>query len=388
MRYTVVWYEAGSRKRKVFDHLDEAKTAAGEIGVKLANGQQAALALSAADNESYVLAVKALEPLGIPLHAAVEEYVAARKLIGDRGALLDAAREFAERHNEKFRKVTVAEAIEAMIVAKKGERLDGGYVTQMYNFLMKFAGAFNVTVQDLKAKEIQKWLRGLGGEPKTQNNRRAHLVTMANYARDFLNALPTGPTEFEKVPKMQEPDEEVEILSIEGMETLLRAAVAEENEEALLWLTLGGFGGLRPKSEALRLSWETVDCVRGYIGVRSDNKTKTKRRVPMAENLKAWLAPFANRVGKVFTHNADERTRYFALKRGVNIPFDGLRHSFGTFRMGQTADLARVSTEMGNSPEVVRKDYDKVVTAEEGNAWFAIMPRSANVVALAMEGAA
>jgi hypothetical protein len=44
-------------------------------------------------------------------------------------------------------------------------------------------------------------------------------------------------------------------------------------------------------------------------------------------------------------------------------------------------DFAKVAHEMGNSPRVVAKHYQEIVTPEEATAWFNIMPEQpANLV--------
>ena len=53
---------------------------------------------------------------------------------------------------------------------------------------------------------------------------------------------------------------------------------------------------------------------------------------------------------------------------------NGLRHSFISYRVAQTRDIASVSIEAGNSPQVIARHYLKCVTADEAQRWFGIMP--------------
>jgi hypothetical protein len=69
---------------------------------------------------------------------------------------------------------------------------------------------------------------------------------------------------------------------------------------------------------------------------------------------------------------------------------NALRHSFGSYRLAVTADLARVSAEMGNSPAIINEHYRALVTEAEGRAWFALVPVStagAEVVPIPVPGA-
>jgi hypothetical protein len=72
----------------------------------------------------------------------------------------------------------------------------------------------------------------------------------------------------------------------------------------------------------------------------------------------------------------------------TNWPHDATRHSFGTYEMARTKDIGHVSEVMGNSPAVVKKNYQKVVPFEQGDEFFAIMPPSrgeTNVVPMVQE---
>lgn len=382
--YQVASWVGGKRERRTFVAYANAWTHAESQASAINTGRLAIARMKDSDREAFVTAERLLRETGTPLIDAVKSYVAAVKLLDGKGGLTDAAREYAERHATKLADATVAHAVASLIESKKQDSLNAEYVSQLRRPLERFAAAFRAKIADVKAQPVQAWIRGQGGAPKSQNNLRAHLVTLGNYARDMLNALPPGATEFEKVAKLRATEKDIEILHPEPMGKVLEAARVGKNRATLLWLALGGFAGLRP-NEAMRLDWSEIDLRRGYIRVRGGkSKTGAKRLVPILPNLSAWLATLVKDRGPVFTHNANERAQYFARKQGVEIPFDGLRHSFGTFRVASSGDIARTALEMGNSAEIITKHYDRVVTPEEGKAWFAIVPpaRPANVVAM------
>ena len=54
--------------------------------------------------------------------------------------------------------------------------------------------------------------------------------------------------------------------------------------------------------------------------------------------------------------------------------YDGPRHSFITFRTAEIRDVARVSDECGNSPNIIRKHYREIVTAAAAERYFRIRP--------------
>jgi hypothetical protein len=115
--FTVVHYAGGERKRETFARLEDAKRRAGDVARAMLNGRLAVLELTSADREGYVSALELLKPLGIPLHSAIEEYIAARShLHGE--SLLSAVKEHAARRRYVVDK-GVGEIVNEMLMAKK-----------------------------------------------------------------------------------------------------------------------------------------------------------------------------------------------------------------------------------------------------------------------------
>ena len=65
---------------------------------------------------------------------------------------------------------------------------------------------------------------------------------------------------------------------------------------------------------------------------------------------------------------------------GVTWKHNGLRHSFITYRLATIKDAVRTAFEAGNSPQVIRSNYDAVATEQEGKLWFSIVPKTAENV--------
>ena len=53
---------------------------------------------------------------------------------------------------------------------------------------------------------------------------------------------------------------------------------------------------------------------------------------------------------------------------------NGLRHSFISYRVALTGDVARTALEAGNSPKMIFRHYREVVEEDAAQAWFAITP--------------
>ena len=132
----------------------------------------------------------------------------------------------------------------------------------------------------------------------------------------------------------------------------------------------------RPRS--CRLDWEDIKWDRGHIEIAGNKaKTAARRLVPLTDNLKAWLAPWRDETGTIIIISDYSGA---LSDTGVKAKIPGgwrqnaLRHSFISYRVAETGDVARTSLEAGNSPKMVFRHYREVVDGEVAKAWFSIMP--------------
>lgn len=178
----------------------------------------------------------------------------------------------------------------------------------------------------------------------------------------------------------------MEIFTPSEMTRLLALAPAK----LVPFLVLGGFAGLRT-AEMERLDWSKVDVAGGYITVdASIAKTNSRRLVPIAPNLTAWLAGCRKERGPVveLANVVNALTRLVTAMReaeaarggntaGFRWKHNALRHSFCSYRLAEVKNAAQVSLEAGNSPQMIFQHYRELVTEKEAGAWFAITPESA-----------
>ncbi|MHB1309390.1 MAG: tyrosine-type recombinase/integrase [Limisphaerales bacterium] len=60
-------------------------------------------------------------------------------------------------------------------------------------------------------------------------------------------------------------------------------------------------------AEIERLEWGDIDLAEGHITVGASRaKTAARRLVPIADNLAAWLAPYAGQRGKLWTRSHED----------------------------------------------------------------------------------
>lgn len=166
------------------------------------------------------------------------------------------------------------------------------------------------------------------------------------------------------------------------------------------FLTLGAFAGIR-HAEIQRLDWKDIHFDAGIVEIRAAKaKTASRRTVPLLDNLRAWLEPHRQTAGTVCVYRnvASEISR---LVRGINaarraamvkseirsrkseVPIqefkwkhNALRHSFISYRVAETQNVAQVALEAGNSPQMIFKHYRELVRPVEATTWFALTPGS------------
>jgi len=164
----------------------------------------------------------------------------------------------------------------------------------------------------------------------------------------------------------------------------IRAYALERGWErdAALFSTLA-YAGLRP-GEAFALRWECVGRntlliehgrADGALTATKTNRVRTVRLfAPLAEDLATWRQSTADPDGLVFPRADGEvfrdadygnwRTRQFdPAAAAVGIPEAtpyALRHSFASLLVQAGWNALEISAEMGNSPEVVQRDYSHI----------------------------
>jgi integrase len=377
--FTIAYYLGNERRRETFSDLSLAKIRAREIAVSILQGRSQVLELTNSDKDFYLHALKLLKPVGVPLHIAIEEYVAARSRL-DGESLLSAAKEYAHRHRHCDK--PVGEIVDELLASKQRDGLSLRYIQSLRGHLKNgFAQVFRTNIGSITASMIEGWLTGLGIGPRARNNIRNSIAMLFQYARSHGYLPKDVRTEAEHVARAKDRGGKIEILPPQELGKLLKKA----NAEAALYLALGAFTGLR-SAELIRLEWQDVNFDRGHIIVgKEKSKTATRRLVPIQPNLMQWLAPYRGFSGRVFvSEHAADRTIEFAKSLLKNWPSNALRHSYATYRLAQTPDAQRVALEMGNSPTMLFTNYRELADEHDAAAWFAISPQQAkNVISMA-----
>ena len=350
--FTVAYRLNGKQLRKNFSRYKDAWDFASDTATALEKGRAQVLSLSAADWQSYIAAKNLLQPFGIPLHQAIEEYVATRK-------------------RKTVVEKRVGEIVDELLKAKQNAALSDRYIETLRTYLNRFADSFQTNIGSIHTGTIALWLDSLKVGPRSRNNVRQAIVTLFNFARR-RGYLPKGEnTEASDVETVRDHDGEIAILAPVELTKLLK----KSKPIYQLYFALAAFTGIR-SAELLRLEWSEINFEKGHIEVKARKaKTATRRLVPIQPNLAKWLEPYRSSKGKLFK---SRRTVDSAIKfaKRLRIPWKAncLRHSYATYRLSIVPDAGRIALEMGNSPAKLFTNYRELDRHNHAPEWFAIDP--------------
>lgn len=232
-------------------------------------------------------------------------------------------------------------------------------------------------IASILAPEIERWLDALPGTNRTRMNIRATVVTFFRSARR-LGYLPEGPTAAEKVERPEPEPPKKEFFSPDEMRKLLAAV----DVVVLPPLVLIGFGGMRSEELCAAkgvkpvLHWKHIRWEDSTIRVPADvSKTGECRYIEMQSNLVRWLKPFRDRTGPIFTMDRlDDKFLKLAARARVAWRHNGLRHSYGTYRVAAIQQMGQVALEMGNEETMIKRHYWTAVPKSEAGKWWNIFP--------------
>jgi integrase len=360
--FSVVHKQNGKRIWKNFRHSDAARRYAADIATKIEKGQREVLSLTNTDRETYLAAMAAIKPLGIPLHVAVQDYVALK----------------AKSNTAPKR---IREVVDELLARKEADGLSRRYVETLRTYLVRFADAFQTNIGSMTTPLIVRWLDSLKLGPRSRNNVRQSILTLFHFARR-RGYLPKGQmTEADDVETVRDHAGEIAVLKPAELAKLLKKAKPIHQ----LYFALGAFTGIR-SAELMRLEWSEINFEKNHIEVKARKaKTATRRLVPIQPNLAQWLSPYRGQAGKLFrSRRVVDAAIAFAKAQGITWTANVLRHSYASYRLSILPDAARVALEMGNSPAKLFTNYRELDRENHAPEWFAIKPepkRSRKVIA-------
>lgn len=371
--FSLYWKEGGQRKYRHLACMEESRIIAQQISVRLANGFETGNEATRRNLELLRHCEDLAKEFGVSLTAAMDEWASARRTAGEI-PISDAVRFYAANRADLVAIRTTVQVANEFIASRETTGVSDAYVRSLRYNLEKFTERIPGKITEVTVADINQFLTGLKGlGPVTRNAIRRNLVTMFGFAKKQGYLHPDRKTAAEMTESFKVPTKKIEIFTPEEMESILLSAQAR----ILPLIAIGGFAGFR-SAEILRLDWEDIKWDRGHIELAGDKaKTNARRIVPLPDNLKAWLAPWREETGRIVTiTDYAGPLGHTAIKAGIPGGWrqNALRHSFISYRVTETGDVARTSLEAGNSPKVVFRNYREVVDQEAAKAWFSIKP--------------
>jgi hypothetical protein len=384
VEFRVAFYDSeGVRKFRSFADFDVAKDHARQVAVMIAGGESKTLNLSADEAQDYRRAKAALKGLGVALGAAAAEFADAKRILPDR-SLVEAARHYRATVAPILEQpITVADAVDQFILTKRTVGRSEAHLRGLNTRLGRFADCFNCRLSSVKREDVAAWLAEMSKAKlsgRSVNNYLEAVSSLMEHGRKQGWTV----LDLSGVDRFAETAGEVQIFTVAEWVRLLAAA----REEILPFLCLGGFAGIR-SAEISRMTWagvhfETdVHYTHGWIELRASQSknaaklgARARRLIPMQANLRAWLEPRRAAADAPVCRLSKLEDHLAQLAKNAKTPWkkNGPRHSYGSYRLAQTHDEAKVSLEMGNSPQMIFAHYRSVVSAAQAEAWFGIMP--------------
>jgi integrase len=369
VRFTVAFYRNKRRHRLTFGSLDAAKDEARRIALNIQRGMSSDNDLRPQDRENFRAAMNILAPLGLPLLGVLEEYVDCRRKLGAI-PLVVAVDSFKSRMDGFDAAVSVERVVGEILVAKKQDRISAAHMRDLRALYRRFATDFPGTISDITSQQLDAWIRHGESSITTRINRLKRIKILFKFAKERGYLPKNEPTAADTLKRGKAPESEVGVFTAAEMGRLMHAA----SPEMIPFLAIGGFSGLRV-AEICRLDWSAVSLDRRIIELRAGQaKTASRRIIPISDNLAAWLAPLDRRGPVIPNPLFLERVRKFAHEIGVGWPRNALRHSYISYRVAEIQNVAQVALEAGNSPAIIFKHYRELVTREDAQKWFNILP--------------
>lgn len=416
--YRVCWRVDGERKMKSFQAYSEAKHYADTLLGQLSKGSRVT-ALTPGQANDALAAYERLQRYYVAtgrklsLFAAVSDYAESAGRLPDH-TLADAIDGFLNSVAKVQRK-DLKEAVDQFIESRKAKTLaENGKRPRIspehhYNtsiWLREFAATFpGHAVCDLAKNHLTLYMEKHGkASPKTRNERRGVVKMLLKWCveKDYL--APTHRLfETSEMAKENAQPEEIELYTPGEFRLLLERAnkipemvpskekpdqeeMQADYRELLPLLALAGLAGMRLR-EIMRLDWKDVFHQSGCIEVKAHkSKTRSRRLIPICASLLAWLQPYRERTGRLWSKSYDMfHIDFAALRKELEIPNrrNGLRHAFVSAHYAAHSDEGLTAQQAGNSPDMIHQHYKGLMTKEQGEAWFAVSPgEPANVISL------
>lgn len=264
--------------------------------------------------------------------------------------------------------------IEEVLGAKRAKGLRERSLSALEGTLRAFERANpGVQVDQVDSAMVVAFLGSREWGARRRRGVLTDLGTMFNHAVR-IGAITRSPVAAVEKPMVEA--KATPVLTPDQAEQLFRTVESRE-PELIGFLALAAFGGFRTESEVERMKRaDVVAALRtGSIAPPVENKTRRRRVVPILPCLRAWLDSWFPLGVEVVPVNFGKRWKRVRRAAGLNPwPQNVLRHSRASYRLAQTGDETLTAAEDGHSAAMLHRHYRALVTKEDAERYFGIMP--------------
>ena len=313
----------------------------------------------------------------------------ALELLSGASSLKSAARYFMDRNPLNGQKRTVKETVKEYLAEAEADNLRPTSIQDLKNRLARFEAAFaSRPLADITGREVTLWLRGphtqrRDGKPASPLTRKHYQTVVQglfNFAieQDYIKSNPLAKKSRRRRKQNGMEDERLPgILNPAEVEAVMRAA--EEYAPSMVpALAIGFFAGVRT-NELMQLDWRNVDLGARRITITPEvAKKRSVRHIDIADNLLAWLAPYAEDSGRIAPEAKAWRYRFDRVRDESKIaewPHNAMRHSFASYHLERDGDQNRTALQLGHrDTDLLFNHYRALATQDEAKRFWNIRP--------------
>jgi integrase len=320
--------------------------------------------------------------------------------LGGRHSLVKAVDWFLRTYRDTLTEKTLTEAY-PLFLADRLPHLRAPTYHDYKTTLTSFATSFGrKRLPDIMTEDVITFLRARTMSGKSWNNLRADLNTFFVWAakapRKWISENPV-----KDVEKFKTAQGLPEILTAPQVKALFefletyRGNARRPMEAGFMvpYFALATFAGIRPSingGEITRIAKlenrdRIIDLKIGVIRITPDlAKTKDVRQVVIQPNLATWLTRYPLDRFPILPRNAFDYLQ--EIRKKFSIGHDVLRHTFISMHVAKFRSMGDAALQAGNSEHMIKKHYFNLVTREEADEFWGIMPSTALAVKPATSG--
>lgn len=248
------------------------------------------------------------------------------------------------------------------VIWMRRRNLSESTITTRTNVLGALAG--RVGLATATRDDIEALLDGCRN-PAYRNLWASHLRSFYAWAveEEFLDASP-----MRRIRRAETPQNLPRPIPEPALATVIASADRRGNARMALWLTLGGYAGLRCK-EISGLQGRDVSLDIGTLRI-NHSKGGRSRVVPMHPRIAARIEPFL-RDGALWNPtpaNVSSAIRQYMQRMGLPYSAHQLRHRFATQIYEATGDINVVKELLGHTSISTTQVYTQVSSAKRTHA--------------------